>query len=451
MPGESIQAAIDAAQPGDTIKIKAGTYHENVYVNKDFIELEGAGAAQDVPPASGGGDARTRACRATGRSSGRLRRLRPDAGRGLRARGHDDPNFLNGAFLVNTAGAEVKHVVFANNQVYGAFYNDSTGGEFHDNVAYGSEEAGLYFGDSPNADVEVEDNEVYDNGYGLFFRDAANGEVEDNYAHDNCFGILVLNTGEPGGASGWKIDDNKVNDNNKACPASDEAPPTSGAGIVLAGASNNVVKRQQGQRQRALRALAARVGWDRARVDGRLRRHTGVGQPHQEQPTSTATSRTTSATTARARATRSTTTTATPRSRRGCAPDRIAVARFVRRCSVEQAAAVDERYEPATIDVEKDTAVTLTFLDGYIAEFDLLTLRKGCPCAACRGLRDQQQLAWPRPDSPMPLRIESANLHGAWGLAISWNDGHSTGIFPFESLRRWHEGHPAFPPDSGLG
>jgi DUF971 family protein len=51
----------------------------------------------------------------------------------------------------------------------------------------------------------------------------------------------------------------------------------------------------------------------------------------------------------------------------------------------------------------------------------------------------------------MPLRIEDANLHGAWGLLIAWNDGHATGIFPFESLRRWDESGSAFGPDSGLG
>jgi len=121
------------------------------------------------------------------------------------------------------------------------------------------------------------------------------------------------------------------------------------------------------------------------------------------------------------------------------------------RSHVDQAALMDERYEPATIDVARDEAVTITFLDGHVARFDLLALRQGCPCAACRGLRDQGASVWPRAGSPTPLRIDNANLHGAWGLAITWNDGHSTGIFPFESLRRWHTGQVAFPPDSGLG
>jgi DUF971 family protein len=112
---------------------------------------------------------------------------------------------------------------------------------------------------------------------------------------------------------------------------------------------------------------------------------------------------------------------------------------------------VDERYEPKTIDVAKDAGVTVTFFDGHIARFDLMTLRLACPCATCRGLRDRGEAARPRPGSPMPLRIEDASLHGAWGLRIAWNDGHATGIFPFESLRRWDESGSAFGPDSGLG
>ena len=239
-PGESIQAAIDAAKPGDKIKIKAGTYHENVYVNKDFIELEGAGARKTflLPPTVASPNPCTDA-------SGIFGAVCVGFGaapvRGFELEGMTISNFLNGAFLVNTAGAEIERMVFANNSEYGAFYNSSTGGRIHDNVAYGSGEAGLYVGDSPNAKVQVEDNEVYDNGNGFLLRDASNGEAEDNDAHDNCIGILVLNTGEPGPADGWKVHDNDVNHNNKACPASDEAPPTSGAGIVLGGATNSRV------------------------------------------------------------------------------------------------------------------------------------------------------------------------------------------------------------------
>jgi DUF971 family protein len=112
---------------------------------------------------------------------------------------------------------------------------------------------------------------------------------------------------------------------------------------------------------------------------------------------------------------------------------------------------VEARYEPERIDVVRHEGLTITFRDGQVARFGLQALRQGCPCATCRGLRDQGVEVWPRPGSPRPLRISNAELHGAWGLSVEWNDGHATGIYPFDALRRWHEGQAPFGPDSGLG
>ena len=118
---------------------------------------------------------------------------------------------------------------------------------------------------------------------------------------------------------------------------------------------------------------------------------------------------------------------------------------------IGKAAGVEDRFEPQTIDVDREVGVTITFLDGHVAAFDLTTLRRGCPCATCRELRDHDQEAWPRPGSPLPLTIDAAELHGAWGLNVTWNAGHATGIYPFEALRRWSDGGPAYGPDSGFG
>lgn len=100
--------------------------------------------------------------------------------------------------------------------------------------------------------------------------------------------------------------------------------------------------------------------------------------------------------------------------------------------------------EVIDIIVKRDTGIELTFADGMVARFDLADVRTYCPCAECRSLRDKGEAVWPRPGSPTPLAIVDARLHGAWGLDIDWNDGHGSGIFPFEEFRRWADGQEAF-------
>jgi DUF971 family protein len=90
---------------------------------------------------------------------------------------------------------------------------------------------------------------------------------------------------------------------------------------------------------------------------------------------------------------------------------------------------------PATIDVDREGGLTLTWADGATRSFGLEELRQGCPCAECRTRRDRARPVWPVPSSPRPLRITDAELVGAWGLGITWNDGHRTGIYSWALLR----------------
>ena len=96
-------------------------------------------------------------------------------------------------------------------------------------------------------------------------------------------------------------------------------------------------------------------------------------------------------------------------------------------------------HEPAAVDLERERGLTLVWDDELVSHFSLEELRVNCPCAECRGLRDRGETAWPRPASPQPLRAEGAELVGAWGLSIRWNDGHSTGIYAWDVLRAWAE------------
>jgi parallel beta-helix repeat protein len=248
-PGESIQAAVDAARPGTTIVVRRGTYAENVAITTDALTLRGKGAtlvppAQPIPNACSFGEpANDGIC-----VIGELDVSDPDAPpvvvdpvSDVTISGFVVSGFpADGIFFF---GAE-DPVVFGNrlrdNGEYGIFHLFSAGGRIAANRASGSGVAGIYVGGSPDADVLIYGNESFDNDlFGFFLRDAGNGRVVANRAYGNCVGALVLNTGE-NTARDWRFVGNRVTDNDKFCPGEpDGFPPLSGIGIGIAGGSDN--------------------------------------------------------------------------------------------------------------------------------------------------------------------------------------------------------------------
>lgn len=97
----------------------------------------------------------------------------------------------------------------------------------------------------------------------------------------------------------------------------------------------------------------------------------------------------------------------------------------------------DDTPAPVSIEVDREGGVTLEWRDGHVSRFGLEELRVNCPCAECRELRTQGLDVWPKPGRPGPLRIETAELVGAWGIRLHWNDAHSLGIYPWDALRAW--------------
>jgi len=86
--------------------------------------------------------------------------------------------------------------------------------------------------------------------------------------------------------------------------------------------------------------------------------------------------------------------------------------------------------------------LSVLWQDGRHADFDVRDLRLACPCALCveelsgRPLLDPSKV---RPDVA-PIMLTSV---GSYGITIKWNDGHSTGIYSFESLRAWADSRTA--------
>jgi parallel beta-helix repeat protein len=246
-PGESIQAAVDAAHPGETVTVLSGTYHEAVCVTTDGIRLRGQGAVI-MPPAQapqspcafdeGGQTIGIALVGVLDFDTGQV--LDPVSD--VTVSGFRVEGFAGfGIGMIGGHNVDIVDNMAVNNGEYGIARFVSTGGSLRNNRATGSEEAGLYLGDSPEAHATIVGNTAWDNGFfGIFVRDSAHGTVVGNTSYGNCIGIIVLSSEAI--AEDWTVVGNSVHDNVKACPASEDGPPASGIGVLLAGSRDTTVR-----------------------------------------------------------------------------------------------------------------------------------------------------------------------------------------------------------------
>ncbi|MDX6324893.1 MAG: hypothetical protein QOK15_1247 [Nocardioidaceae bacterium] len=237
--GQSIQAAVNRAAPGDTVLILPGHYRQSVLVAKDHLRIRGSGIGPGgtviEPPAHP-----SARCPDTG-----ICVLDPAGQRtivGTRVDNLEVRGFAqDGVIGVGTRGLVVRNVTAWNNERYGITKFNSTGGQFVHNVATGSEDAGIYIGDSPMANTFVAGNEVWNNGFGILTRNAQRTSIQFNSVHDNCIGIFVWWL--PGAAGDSNISFNRSEHNNRVCARGEEVHFNySGSGIALMGAHGVVVR-----------------------------------------------------------------------------------------------------------------------------------------------------------------------------------------------------------------
>ena len=80
--------------------------------------------------------------------------------------------------------------------------------------------------------------------------------------------------------------------------------------------------------------------------------------------------------------------------------------------------------------------------DGGESYLELETLRRACPCAGCQGEPDALGYI-DRPlvvyDPDRSFRLRTYGIVGGYAFQPTWEDGHSTGMYTFTSLRRMGE------------
>ena len=175
----TIQAAINAARPGDTVRVPPGTYHENVLVQKGGVTIEGSdGAVMDGTGLNGDTGIRVAAAAPAARIDG------------FQLLGLDILNYRqNGVKLNGVNHFNISHGRYKNNQQYGIFPEHSSNGQIELNEVSGANDTGIYIGQS--TDVLIKHNYIRDCTVGVEVENSSRVTVRENAAVLNSTGILV--------------------------------------------------------------------------------------------------------------------------------------------------------------------------------------------------------------------------------------------------------------------
>ncbi len=94
--------------------------------------------------------------------------------------------------------------------------------------------------------------------------------------------------------------------------------------------------------------------------------------------------------------------------------------------------------KPTNIHADRPARqLTIDWADGHRSAFDLTTLRWLCPCAFCRGEAGQPGWLDSEPQlTDEQVELADMSLTGNYALQPVWADGHSSGFYSFEHLRR---------------
>jgi DUF971 family protein len=106
-----------------------------------------------------------------------------------------------------------------------------------------------------------------------------------------------------------------------------------------------------------------------------------------------------------------------------------------------------EMTEPLKVRVLKTegTGMEIDWRDGHSSRWSFAWLRHACPCATCHDEREKEGraigVAKPEPALllPMykaPVRPDLVQQVGRYAVSFNWNDGHTSGIYSWDYLRR---------------
>src|SRR3954451_4240519 len=176
-PRDSIQSAVDAAAPGDTIVV-FGRHRENVVVTTDGLTIRGMGAVVEpaVTPAAN-------ACFDPA--------VPGESVKGICVSG--DVDFETGEVSLYVKGVTVSGLTVRGFSGFGISAVAAQSATIKANTVQHNGDAGIAV--IASTGTRVEDNRASGNRFGIFMSGTTGGRATGNAVHDNCVGAIVL--GEP--------------------------------------------------------------------------------------------------------------------------------------------------------------------------------------------------------------------------------------------------------------
>jgi DUF971 family protein len=107
--------------------------------------------------------------------------------------------------------------------------------------------------------------------------------------------------------------------------------------------------------------------------------------------------------------------------------------------------------DPEHIAISKSKGIKIDWKDGHRSEYTVGYLRDECPCAGCTGAHGNEPektnyAATEKANNSTPanpfkmftpaLKMNSVEQVGHYAVRILWSDGHNTGIYSYDHLRK---------------
>ncbi len=100
---------------------------------------------------------------------------------------------------------------------------------------------------------------------------------------------------------------------------------------------------------------------------------------------------------------------------------------------------MNPKTQPKEIQVSNsEQELTIEWADSHYSVYPLFGLRKNCPCVTCRGGHSEmgkfeRSLFFVKPSRR--YEVDDIEQIGNHAVKITWDDGHNTGMYQWETLR----------------